>query len=97
YRVIEAHDGLSALRLIEKQDQPISLLVTDVVMPVMSGNELAEKARQIQPDLRILYTSGYTRDSISRDGRLDVGVDLVTKPFTLKTLAAKVREVLDRR
>ncbi|HEX7871325.1 MAG TPA: PAS domain-containing protein [Sphingobium sp.] len=96
YRVIEAHDGTSALRLLDKQDQPITLLITDVVMPHMSGNELAQTARERQPGLKVLYTSGYTRDAIMHDGRLDAGVELLAKPFTFEMLAGKVREVLDR-
>ncbi|ANI79981.1 MULTISPECIES: hybrid sensor histidine kinase/response regulator [Sphingobium] len=96
YRVIEAHNGEYALALLDKQEHPIRLLMTDVVMPKMSGSELAAVARARQPDLRILYTSGYPRDAIMRDGRLDVGVDLLVKPFTLRTLAARVREIIDR-
>jgi CheY-like chemotaxis protein len=96
YRVVEAHNGESALALLDKQEQPIRLLITDVVMPKMSGSELAAVARARQPDLRILYTSGYPRDAIMRDGRLDAGVELLAKPFTLRTLAARVREILDR-
>ena len=96
YRVVEAHNGESALALLDKQEQPIRLLITDVVMPKMSGSELAAVARARQPDLRILYTSGYPRDAIMRDGRLDAGVDLLAKPFTLRTLAARVREIIDR-
>ncbi len=95
YRVLEAHDGPSALRLLERQDAPVHLLFTDVVMPGMSGRELAERARAIQPDLRILYTSGYTRDAIVHGGRLDPGVDLIVKPFTYQSLAQKVRDMLD--
>ena len=95
YRVLEAHDGPSALRLLERQDAPVQLLFTDVVMPGMSGRELAERARAVQPDLRILYTSGYTRDAIVHGGRLDPGVDLLVKPFTYQALARKVREMLD--
>lgn len=96
YRVIEAHDGASALRLLGKQGQPIQLLVTDVVMPEMSGSALADAAREGQPGLKVLFNSGYTRDAIMRDGRLEPGVDLITKPFTFAGLAAKVRELLDR-
>ena len=96
YRVVEAHDGNSALALLDKQEKPVSLLITDVVMPKMSGSELAAAARARQPGLRILYTSGYPRDAIMRDGRLDAGVDLLAKPFTLRTLAARVREVIDK-
>ena len=75
----------------------IALLLTDVVMPVMSGSELADIARQVQPGIGVLFTSGYTRDAITRDGRLEPGVELLTKPFTFATLAAKVRDLLDRR
>jgi PAS domain S-box-containing protein len=96
YRVIEAHDGAAALRLLDRQDGPVQLLLTDVVMPNMSGQELADRARGIQLDLRVLFASGYTRDAIMRDGRLEDGVDLISKPFTYVTLAAKVRELLDR-
>jgi PAS domain S-box-containing protein len=96
YRVIEAHDGEAAMRLLERQEQPVRLLLTDVVMPAMSGRELADGARYIQPDLRVLFTSGYTRDAIMRDGRLEQGVDLLSKPFTYVALAAKVRDLLDR-
>ncbi len=96
YRVIEAHDGAAALRLLERQERPISLLLTDVIMPEMSGSELAERAREIQAELKVLYNSGYTRDAILRDGRLPPGVDLLSKPFTFASLAGKVRELLDR-
>ena len=96
YRVIEAHDGVTALHLLQKQEQPVGLLVTDVVMPNMSGSELADAARIVQPDIAVLFTSGYTREMIMHEGRLDAGVDLLPKPFTLKTLAARVRDLLDR-
>ncbi|AJR23899.1 hybrid sensor histidine kinase/response regulator [Sphingobium sp. YBL2] len=96
YRVVEAHDGASALALLDKQDQPIKLLITDVVMPRMSGSELGAAARARQPRLRILYTSGYPRDAIMRDGRLDSGVELLAKPFTFRSLAERVREIIDK-
>lgn len=96
YRVVEAHDGSSALRLLERKDQPIALLLTDVVMPVMSGSELAAAATAYQPGLKVLFSSGYTRDAIMHDGKLDEGVELLAKPFTFKALANKVRELLDR-
>ncbi|MFC3580947.1 hybrid sensor histidine kinase/response regulator [Sphingomonas hylomeconis] len=95
YRVVEAPDGPTALRTIVAGEPAIDLLLTDVVMPEMSGSELAEQARILQPSLRILYTSGYTRDAIVRDGRLEPGLDLLPKPFTYVSLAAKVRELLD--
>ncbi|QAY77352.1 PAS domain S-box protein [Sphingosinicella sp. BN140058] len=96
YRVLEAHDGPSALRLLERQDRPIDLLFTDVVMPAMSGRELVEIARGRQPDLTVLYTSGYTRDAIVHGGRLDPGVEMIAKPFTYAALSQKVRDMLDR-
>jgi PAS domain S-box-containing protein len=95
YRVLEAHDGPSALRLLERQEAPIDLLFTDVVMPGMSGRELADKARSHQPDLKVLYTSGYTRNAIVHGGRLDSGVEMIAKPFTYQGLAQKITDVLD--
>nr|WP_317128301.1 ATP-binding protein [Sphingomonas baiyangensis] len=96
YRVLEAHDGPSALRLLERQGAPIELLFTDVVMPGMSGRELADAARERQAGLRVLYTSGYTRNAIVHGGRLDPGVEMIGKPFTFEALARTVRDVLDR-
>ena len=95
YRVLEAHDGPSAVRLMERQTRPIDLLFTDVVMPGMSGRELADELRRHQPDLRVLYTSGYTRNAIVHGGRLDEGVEMIAKPFTFQALATKVRDVLE--
>ena len=96
YRVLEAHDGPSALRLLDRQERPVQMLFTDVVMPGMSGRELAEHARAMRPDLKILYTSGYTRDAIVHGGRLDAGVEMIAKPFTYAALSQKVRDILDR-
>lgn len=96
YRVLEAHDGPSALRLLERQEEPVRLLFTDVVMPVMSGRELADIAKATYPDLQILFTTGYARNAIVHAGRLDAGVELLTKPFTHEALSRKVREVLDK-
>jgi signal transduction histidine kinase/DNA-binding response OmpR family regulator len=97
YRVLEAHDGPAALRLIERVDVAIDLLFTDVVMPEMSGRELSDQAHLLRPHLKVLYTSGYTRNAIVHGGRLDPGVQIVAKPFTFDELAAKVREMLDTR
>ncbi|MCJ8158207.1 hybrid sensor histidine kinase/response regulator [Sphingomonas sp. LaA6.9] len=96
YNVIEAHDGPSALRLIEHHEGPIDLLFTDVVMPGMSGRDLVEAARKLRPGLPALYTTGYARSAIVHGGRLDPGVDIITKPFTYDGLAKRLREVLDR-
>ena len=95
YRVLEAHDGPSALRLLERQAEPVDLLFTDVVMPGMTGRELAEQARAHQRNLKVLYTSGYTRNAIVHGGRLDPGVEVLVKPFTFEALGQKVRDMLD--
>jgi CheY-like chemotaxis protein len=95
YRVLEAHDGPSALHQMERFDGEIDLLFTDVVMPRMSGSELAAEARRMQPGVKVLYTSGYTRNAVDHNGRLDPGVEMIAKPFTFEGLAQKVRDVLD--
>ena len=96
YQVIEAADGHSALRLLEKADGTVDLLFTDIVLPGgMTGAIVAEKARQIQPQLKVLFTTGYARNAIVHHGRLDAGVELLSKPFSYADLAARVREMLD--
>jgi signal transduction histidine kinase len=98
YRVLEAHDGPSALRLLERQDGQVDLLFTDVVLPGgMMGNVLAEKARVVRPGLKVLFTTGYARNAIVHHGRLDPGVELITKPFAYAELAARIRDLLDAR
>ena len=95
YRVIEAHDGAAALRLLERQPR-IDLLFTDVVLPGgLTGAQVAAQARAMRPDLNVLFTTGYARNAIVHHGRLDKGVQLLTKPYTFKDLAAKVRDILD--
>jgi PAS domain S-box-containing protein len=95
YRVVEAHDGAAALRLIERQPR-IDLLFTDVVLPGgMTGAQIAAQARAMRTDLKVLFTTGYARNAIVHHGRLDKGVQLLTKPFSFKDLAAKVRDILD--
>jgi PAS domain S-box-containing protein len=96
YRVIEAHDGPSALRLLERQPR-VDLLFTDVVLPDgMTGAALAREIAQLRPGTKVLFTTGYARNAIIHHGRLDKGVQLITKPFTRDGLAAKIRDVLDR-
>jgi len=96
YHVLEAADGASALGILERVGKGVDLLLTDVIMPRMSGRELVDAARAMHTGLRVLYTSGYPRDVIVRDGRLETGVELLPKPFTYAALAAKVRDILDR-
>ncbi|MGZ8360306.1 MAG: PAS domain S-box protein [Allosphingosinicella sp.] len=96
YRVLEAHDGPSALRLLERQEGRVDLLFSDVVLPGgMNGSILATRARELRPNLKVLYTTGYARDAIVHHGRLDPGVELITKPFSYADLAARVRDMLD--
>ncbi|MGA8034506.1 MAG: CHASE4 domain-containing protein [Candidatus Acidiferrales bacterium] len=95
YTVLEAGDGVAALALAEQHDGAIQLLITDVVMPKLSGRELATRVAAKRENLKVLYISGYTDDSIFRHGVLEGGMAFLQKPFNLKALAEKVREVLD--
>ena len=95
YCVLEAAGGASALTLLRERTSDVQLLVTDVIMPGLSGKELANAAAEQVAGLKVLYVSGYPRDVILRDGRVDSGVELLSKPFTQKDLAARVRELLD--
>ena len=95
YRVLEADGAEAALRLIDEHAD-IALLFTDIVMPEINGARLAETARRKRPMLKILFTTGYTRNAVVHNGVVDAGVDLIGKPFTVNDLAAKVRAILDR-
>ena len=96
YVVIEAPDGEVAIAKAAKSGADIALLVTDVVMPRLSGKEVARRLEKLSPKVRTLYISGYTADVISHHGILDPGVDLLQKPFSSVEFLAKVREILDR-
>jgi signal transduction histidine kinase/ActR/RegA family two-component response regulator len=94
YRVLEANDGPSALKLAEAKPA-IDLLFTDVVLPGgINGKQLADEIRRALPDVKVLYTTGYARNAIVHHGRLDPGVELISKPFSFAELAAKIRAVL---
>ena len=95
YKVIEACDGPTALRILEAHPGPIDMLLTDVIMPGMSGRQLAEKLLSMQPHLKVLYISGYTDEAIARHGLLEHETHLLQKPFTRKALASRVRILLD--
>jgi signal transduction histidine kinase len=95
YRVLEAEDGHIALRLLEREPG-VRLLFTDVGLPGgLNGRQLADQARQRRPDLKVLFTTGYARNAIVHHGRLDPGVELISKPFQIASLAVKVRALLD--
>ena len=95
YAVLEARHGEDALVVSEQHKGPIQLLVTDVVMPEMSGPELAEHLAPFHREMKVLYMSGYTEGSIQHHGRLGLGTAYLPKPFTPETLVRKVREVLN--
>jgi signal transduction histidine kinase/ActR/RegA family two-component response regulator len=97
YRLLEAANGIEALSLSERYAEPIDLLVTDVVMPGMTGRELARMLLALRPSLKTLYTSGYPANAIAHEGVLDPGVAYLPKPFSPAQLAAKVREVLSEK
>ena len=96
YEIFEAANAGEALLVCEKRDRELRLMITDVVMPQMSGRELAERLRQLRPEMKVLYMSGYTDDAIVRHGLLDPAVFFLQKPFTPRALALKVRQVLDQ-
>jgi len=97
YRVISAAEGNEALDVCDKYKEPIHLLLTDVVMPGMSGRNLAEAISILRPETKVLYMSGYPDEVISDLGVLKPGINYLQKPFTVEILAKKVREVLDKK
>jgi PAS domain S-box-containing protein len=96
YTVLEARHGADALEICEHHEGPIHLLVTDVVMPEMSGRELGERVRAVRPGTHVLYMSGYTDDAVVLHGVLAEDMAFLQKPFTAEALARKVRELLDQ-
>ncbi len=94
YTVVQAGDASQALAVLAVTPH-VDLLFTDIVMPGMNGRQLADKARASRPDLKVLYTSGFTKNAVVHNGVLDAGVALISKPFTIDDLTIKVRQVLD--
>jgi CheY-like chemotaxis protein len=95
YTVLEAQHGVEALRVCKKHKGPIHLMISDVIMPQMSGRELAGRLALRLPEMRVLYISGYPDNAIIHHGVLETGTAFLQKPFTLNALEYKVREVLD--
>jgi PAS domain S-box-containing protein len=95
YRILQAKDGQEALSTLQSSQGPIQLLLTDVVMPGMSGKELVDSSRALHREMQVLYMSGYTDNSVVHHGVLDPGTEFLQKPFTPDALLRKVRKVLD--
>jgi len=96
YTVKEASHGEQALEVARRSDEPIDLLVTDVVMPRMSGAKLVAELTAERPGLRVMFVSGYAESVIATEGSLPEGADFLPKPFTARKLRDRVREALDR-
>jgi DNA-binding response OmpR family regulator len=95
FAVFSAENGVAALELAAGIEAPIQLLITDVVMPKLGGKELAQKLKAQRPEIKILYTSGYTENAIVHHGVLDEGINFLHKPYSLEVLAQKIRSILD--
>jgi len=95
YTVLEAHDGRHALRVADQYKQPIQLLLTDMMMPELTGRDVWVSLAPRRSELRVLYMSGYTNDDIVRRGLLDADAAFLQKPFTAADLARAVRSTLD--
>lgn len=95
YTVHTAANGGEALLICEHIGGSIQLIITDIVMPEMSGRELTDRLSKICPNMKALYMSGYTKNAIVHNGVLDKDTNFISKPFSLPALTAKVREVLD--
>ena len=96
YRTIAAPDANAALAVLERRSTKIDLMLTDVVMPGMNGRELSRRARELRPGLKVLFMSGYSRNAVVHHGRVDLDVELVQKPISLRDLTARIRDMLDR-
>ena len=95
YRVLRAHDSVAALDFLQQRDTRIDLLLTDVVLPAMNGRELSRKAQSLRPGLKVLFMTGYSRNAVVHQGRLDADVELIQKPITQDQLSARIRTLLD--
>jgi len=95
YTLLKATNGEEALRLVWQNTEKINLVLTDIVMPYLGGHELAEQLRVLRPNIKGLFTSGYTDNVLTQNGILEPKVAFINKPFSPAALAYKVREVLD--
>lgn len=95
YKVIMASNGLEALEIIKSKSKKIDLVISDVIMPQMGGKELSDKITKINPDISVLFSSGYTNSQIEQSGILEKGINFILKPYSVSELSQKIREVLD--
>ena len=95
YRTLSAADAQAALRIIDQKNARIDLLLSDVVLPGMNGRELMAEARKQRPDLKVLFMTGYSRNAIVHQGRLDPGIEMIQKPMSQRELAGRIRDLLD--
>jgi DNA-binding response OmpR family regulator len=95
YRVLTAESGREALDLVNAHSGPIHLLITDVMMPDIDGPELVRRLSTLRPDTRTLFMSGYMDDALGEQGALPSNVNFIQKPFSPRTIAQRVREILD--
>src|SRR5712671_548026 len=95
YRTLSAADAPAALRIIDQKNARIDLLLSDVVLPGMNGRELMAEARKQRPDLKVLFMTGYSRNAIVHQGRLDPGIEMIQKPMSQRELAGRIRDMLD--
>ena len=96
YRTIGAPDANAALAILERRSTKIDLMLTDVIMPGMNGRELSRRARELRPGLKVLFMSGYSRNAVVHHGRVDLDVQLIQKPVSLRDLTARIRDMMDR-
>ena len=95
YKVLPAHNADEGLRLATTYEEPIHLLLSDVIMPGMNGPDLYQRVAEVRPGIVALFMSGYTNDVIAHHGVLEEGMNFLQKPFTIHSLTQKVRQVLD--
>jgi len=95
YAVLCASDGAEALEIAERRAEPIDLVITDVVMPKLGGQQLVQRLRELRPATKVLFTSGYAENAIADQGVLREGVNFIQKPYALAALTQRVREILD--
>jgi CheY-like chemotaxis protein len=94
YRALEAHDGPGGLKILQSRER-IDLLVTDVGLPGLNGRQLADQARESRPGLKVLFITGYAENAMFGNGHLDPGMQMITKPFPVETLASRIRDIIE--